>query len=928
MTFFGRSETVPIRTQQVPQAIETPVTFVSAPEAYVRFAYSRSSDSMANQIEGQDYLCFRHNDQRLAFAVCDGVGSSFCGNLAARILGDGLLDWLWSLDIAYIGGRAALMEAAGSFLNKLQKQAQHEVEAYEIPEEITGLVRQALEAQRTYGSEAIFAAARIDHPSPTIPDGLVSILWMGDTQVYALDEDGQQIDIGGKWENANRWSTVHGTRGQVGAWMRELKGVGRVAAFTDGLSAHGAKLLDYADSLLDREISAGARLPTSDDVALIDVVLRTPRYEGYPDPALPDPNAERPSLEQIWNPTGADSYELRWNWTGHGKARFMIQEASNAALSDSRVIEVPAGDLSWRPAESQEPGHYYYRVRAVNRRGIVTPWSELRQTRVAYPVPAAPSLEPVVPGGTPTLNWSDEGDSLEYTLEQAASPDFEEKQVVYSGRGTTWALPRSLPPNTYYYRVQATSDGGSSPWSEVRKVEITVPVPPTPLLSAVAFEHRHGSYELRWQPVPGAKRYELEESERERDTTEIIKLEETRYQVEDQETGEYVYRVRACHDFGCSEWSNEQLAIVAPPPPDETPTLTVAGPDDDHVVRLTWTEVPRAAEYRVEISEDEEFHHARIQNLAERELTLIRQEPGQLFFRVCGSNAGGRGPWSSAGRIAVEPDKPAWLEAKLIADQRVALTWGAVGGRATYVVEMRSGSGRGASYDEVYRGVDMQHEMPLPPKADTLTFRVRAELPGVGSEWQESAPLTVVTDELAAPRLAPPESDHTGATKLQWSAVEGATHYLLEASRERGFGDLATSKVEGTRITFHPPAKGRYWFRVRACLGVQQGPPSNSVAIMARRPSAPRLWPLDPVRADTMYEIAWAGVPGSVYYELQESPTPEFKPEGVRATRIFHPSQKIALTGRSAGRYYYRVKAVDEQDEASLWSETLVVEVR
>ena len=66
--------------------------------------------------------------------------------------------------------------------------------------------------------------------------------------------------------------------------------------------------------------------------------------------------------------------------------------------------------------------------------------------------------------------------------------------------------------------------------------------------------------------------------------------------------------------------------------------------------------------------------------------------------------------------------------------------------------------------------------------------------------------------------------------------MEGATHYLMEASRERGFGELITTKVEGTRITFRPPAKGRYWFRVRACQGVQQGPPSNSVAIMARRP--------------------------------------------------------------------------------------------
>ena len=109
---------------------------------------------------------------------------------------------------------------------------------------------------------------------------------------------------------------------------------------------------------------------------------------------------------------------------------------------------------------------------------------------------------------------------------------------------------------------------------------------------------------------------------------------------------------------------------------------------------------------------------------------------------------------------------------------------------------------------------------------------------------------------------------------------------------------------------------------------MQQGPPSNSVAIMVRRPSAPRLWPLDPVGADTVFEVTWAGVPGSVYYELHESPTPDFDLEKVRATRIYHPSQKVALPGRPAGRYYYRVKAVDEQGESSMWSETLVVEIR
>ena len=253
MTFFHRSEDVPIRTQQVPQTIETPVSFVSAPGAYVRYAYSRSSDSMSSQVEGQDYLCFRHNDQRLVFVVCDGVGSSFCGNLASRLLGDSLLDWLWSLDITYLGGAPALKEAAVSYLNRFQKQAQHEVAEYEIPEEISGLVRQALEAQRAYGSEAIFAAARIDHPSVTIPDGLISVCWMGDTQIHVHDEQGEEIEIGGVWDNANRWSTVQGVKGQMNAWMQSLESVGRVFAFTDGLNTHADQLSEYGDAKLDRE---------------------------------------------------------------------------------------------------------------------------------------------------------------------------------------------------------------------------------------------------------------------------------------------------------------------------------------------------------------------------------------------------------------------------------------------------------------------------------------------------------------------------------------------------------------------------------------------------------------------------------------------------------------------------------------------------
>ncbi len=927
MGVFGQSEVVPIRTQRVPQTIETRVTFVPVPGAYVRYAYARSSDSMASQIEGQDYLCFQHNDQRLAFVICDGVGSSFCGNLAARILGDGLLDWLWSLDIAYLGGADALKEAAASFLQRLQKQAQHEVEEYEIPEQIPPLIRQALEQQRTYGSEAIFAAARIDHPGPMIPDGLLSLFWMGDTQVRVSGEDGGRIDIGGAWENANRWSTTQGVRGEMSAWMHSLKGIGRVAAFTDGLTAHAGGLLDYSDDRLDREIHAGALLPNSDDVAFVDVVVRSPQYEGYPD--LPDPNAERPHLDQIWNPTGADTYELRWSWPGSPRASFIVQEATNPALSSSRAIDVPAGVLSWRPAGPQEPGHYYYRVRAVNRRGTVTPWSDLRKTKVAHPPPPAPELQPVEAEAAPVLSWSGEGEVLAYRLEQSADADFGQPEVVYEGPGSSWAVPvGSYRPGTYYYRVCAVSDGGASPWSEMQQVETTLPPPPTPHLATASYGQVRGAYELRWQPVHGATKYELEETERESDEAQVITLEDSIYQVTDQEVGEYVYRVRACHDFGCSEWSNEQLVIVTPERPSEAPVLTVEGPDTDNTIHLTWTEVESATEYVVAVGEDSDFRRAHVLTPTGCALDLPRREPGVLYFRVSGANVGGQGPWSASEKVAIVPRAPGWIEATLSVDEkRIVLSWGTAGGHVTYCLEMVTGTGETTTASEVYRGPDTQFEIEPPGGVDAVSFRVRADLSGVQSQWQESDRIPLHPPP-TTPVLEKPEINERSEVRLRWEGVAEATHYVIEVSRDKNFADvLSAIPTDEPVVKFHPPGSGRYWFRVKACHRTRQSAPSNRVAIQVARPAPPHLWPVDPVRENSPYEITWKGMPGCSYYEAQESASSTFEPGETEMVRIQHPGQKLERAGRAKGRYYYRVKAFDEQFRASLWSDVLVVEV-
>jgi len=162
---------------------------------------------------------------------------------------------------------------------------------------------------------------------------------------------------------------------------------------------------------------------------------------------------------------------------------------------------------------------------------------------------------------------------------------------------------------------------------------------------------------------------------------------------------------------------------------------------------------------------------------------------------------------------------------------------------------------------------------------------------------------------------------------LRWSTVKGASHYLLEVSRDERFTEVTGKEIDRPGIIFRPPAGGRYWLRVRACHGTQSGPLSNITSIQVRKPTAPSLWPVDPVAANTPFEVSWTGVPGCVYYELQEAADDTFDAKKTATTRVFHPDQKLKMPGRPQGRLCYRIRAVDESQQPSGWSDVLLVEI-
>ncbi len=249
---------------QLRQDAETPLTTLATPFGTVLYLYARSGDSVSAGTVGQDYVAFRYDDANLTFAVCDGVGQSFMGDLAARVLGNGLVDWLW--DIKRPMTAEEFSETAAEALNELTESSAQQVTDFKLPEHLPPIVKQALEMQRQYGSESMFVAGRI-HLDSSEP--WVAICWLGDSPVAAIDIDGKLVDLGPKGHTSERWNATTGIKGTVHTWVGSAKQVARVAGYTDGLGINGVPV----DADLVRLMKTWRNDPPGDDASLFDVRL-------------------------------------------------------------------------------------------------------------------------------------------------------------------------------------------------------------------------------------------------------------------------------------------------------------------------------------------------------------------------------------------------------------------------------------------------------------------------------------------------------------------------------------------------------------------------------------------------------------------------------------------------------------------------------
>lgn len=240
----------------------------------------RCSEAQIRALPCQDYARIASNREgtSLCFCVCDGVGNSFRGNIAARSLAVYLVDWLQQL--------AGIPRRPSRLLKELQlqfdqwaREIQGEIQQMEMPDEIPALVREVLEELRgTYGSETVFLCGRIDSrevsSSPfrsQSPQVWALFMWMGNVIAKVCASSGKSIALGDTQNDYHRWSTARGQHGLVKARIFASDSLVRLIVYTDGLEGIEGKLMALSDDELQIEARHLLTLPVNDDVTVLDL---------------------------------------------------------------------------------------------------------------------------------------------------------------------------------------------------------------------------------------------------------------------------------------------------------------------------------------------------------------------------------------------------------------------------------------------------------------------------------------------------------------------------------------------------------------------------------------------------------------------------------------------------------------------------------
>ena len=507
-------------------------------------------------------------------------------------------------------------------------------------------------------------------------------------------------------------------------------------------------------------------------------------------------------IDLAWMSTiGAQSYVIQRSTTS-GSGYAVIGSSTTPSYQDTAVSSGTA---------------YYYVVAAVNSGGNSPNSNEASGTTA----PDAPSSLTATTFNASQINlsWSASTGATGYNVMRSVRQGGPYTKVALVTGSTTDSDLHLAASTAYYYVVAAVDAGGSGPNSP----EATATTSPTAPGNVRAKANGSTEIDIAWTAVKGADSYNIKRGSHGGPYSLVGTSSSNTYADSGLTSAtQYYYVVEAVNQGTPSADSSEVTATTSPDAPSNV-TVTPGGAS----ITVSWSASTGAATYGVYKSMVSGGPYVRCATAMSTSQAVSSLLPGvTYYFVVTAINSGGASPYSSEASGMPLTVAPAAVRAKTMGSAEIDLTWMPVKGASGYTVYR--GTHTGGAYSQIGTASTNGYQDTGLTSSTQYFYVVTATNDGGASAQSGEATATTTP---AVPSNVTPSVGGATSVSLTWSAVTGATSYMIWKSLNSGgpyVRSIGCQSASGT-VTGLLPAT-TYYFVVSANNAGGQGDMSSEVS--------------------------------------------------------------------------------------------------
>jgi fibronectin type 3 domain-containing protein len=371
----------------------------------------------------------------------------------------------------------------------------------------------------------------------------------------------------------------------------------------------------------------------------------------------------------------------------------------------------------------------------------------------------------------------------------------------------------------------------------------------------------------------------------------------------------YWYRVRGTNAAGASDYGSASSVTTLPAAPGGPTFSSVTASS----VTVSWTAPAGGADaYELERSTSAGTDWASVATAvtgsSHVDTTVVAGTT--YLYRVRATASAGAGAYSATGTVTtlpLPPDAPAAPTYSAIGASALTVSWGAVAGATTYLLER--GTSASGPWTSAWPGLTATTQVDATVSANTsFWYRVRASNGGGDGASSSTSSVTTLPGAPGTPTFS---AVTASSVTVSWSApAGGADAYELERATSAGFdwAPIATAVTGLSHADATVAAGTTYLYRVRATASVRTGAYSASATVttLPLPPGAPAA-PIYAAIGASSLTVSWAAVAGATSYLLERG-TSASGPWTPSWTGLTATSQ-IDATVSANTTFWYRVRA-------------------